>query len=132
MERKSRILILDDRVEEMSGLKALLEDEGYEVRLTSSPFSLPFVIRAEDPDLILIDVNMPALSGERMLRNIPRSALKTNAPLVLFSGIDMRDLAVLAKTTGADGCIYKGSDMETVLSQIKHFVAQRRAEAELR
>jgi DNA-binding NtrC family response regulator len=132
MEKKARILILDDRIDELSGLKALLEDEGYEVHMTASPFSLPFVVRSHNPDLILIDVNMPALSGERLLRSIPRKALKTTAPFVLFSGIDMHDLASLAKRTGADGCIYKGSDIETVLSQIKQFVAKRVAEAELR
>jgi len=122
MGRRPKILILDDEVTALEGFKMLLEEEGFDVILTSSPFALPFTIGAENPDLLLIDLSMPALQGETLLRTVPRSRLRTDAPLLLFSGREENELSALARRLGADGYISKGEDLGAILRRIRQFV----------
>ena len=104
----------------------MLEAEELEVVLHSSLITLPLLMRAIDPDVILLDLSMPALSGAAALAN-QRQWLKTDAPVILFSGRETRELAQLVEELGADGFICKSDETNAIVARVKIWVLNRRA-----
>lgn len=121
----SGVLIVDDDPAIREGLKMLLGNEGIDAWSTDSPFELPFVVRRIDPDVILVDLAMPSISGEAILRVLDRRSLKTNAALLIFSGRDPRALAKLADELNVDGFISKAEAPEEVLRKIQFWIQQK-------
>jgi DNA-binding response OmpR family regulator len=124
-----RVLIVDDEPELMAGIQCVLEAEELEVVLHSSLITLPLLMRAIDPDVILLDLSMPALSGAAALAN-QRQWLKTDAPVILFSGLESRELAQLVEELGADGFICKSDETNAIVARVKIWVLNRRALAQ--
>jgi two-component system OmpR family response regulator len=122
---RGRVLIVDDDPDISAGMSLLLEDEGLDVQTTSSPFEFPILLRRLDPDLVLMDLQMPALSGESVLDIVTQRDLKGDARFVLFSGRDTLELAQLTERLGADGFLQKGADVDQMLRRIRIWVAQR-------
>ena len=119
---RATILILDDDADSIAGFKMLLESDGYEVIHATNPFSAPFLIGRHNPDLVLLDLSMPALSGEQLLRTVGRRVFPTDAPLLLFSGTETRELARLCESLGADDYISKGEELDVALGRIDFWI----------
>jgi DNA-binding response OmpR family regulator len=124
---RGRVLIVDDEPELLEGMKALLEIEGIDVTVHSSMITLPLILREADPDLVLLDISLPALSGTSALRNGLRRLLRTDGALVLFSGRSERELSATADELGADGFITKASEPMEIVRQIRTWIDQRPA-----
>lgn len=121
-----RILILDDEVENLDGLRELLRDEGYDVLMLSSPFELPFLLRSYKPNVILVDLGMPALRGETLLKIIPRKIIPEQTSILLFSGASANELETLASALGVDGYISKGEDLNLLLERLAFFARRKK------
>jgi len=121
-----RVLIVDDEPDLVAGIRMVLEDEGMDVAVHSSLITLPLLLRTIDPDVILLALSMPALSGTAVFAN-NRQLLKTDAPVILFSGRGDRELARLAEELGADGYICKSDDTQAVVHRVKTWILNRRA-----
>lgn len=115
-----KVLILDDDELVAGGLKMLLEETGVEVVVTTSPFELPFLLRRERADVALIDLQMPALKGEKVFELLPRS-LRGTTRMIVFSG--MPDGGRISRAIGADGFISKGEDVWEIVARIRAMCA---------
>jgi len=122
-----RIFIIDDDAEAVIGMKALLECEGYEVATSASPLTAAFELRRFDPDVILLDLNMPGLGGERLLSLDRKRAFPSGSQIVLYSGRERDELAAIAEQTGVDGFHSKGDDLDAFLLRIRRWVRCGRA-----
>jgi FixJ family two-component response regulator len=118
-----KVLILDDDEAIVAGLTMALEDEGLAVVGTTSPFYLPFLLRREQPDVVLIDLGMPTLRGERVFEALTPS-LRGHTRFLVFSGRSDADLAAVAKETGAVDFIHKGDDFGAIVRRIKFWVSE--------
>jgi DNA-binding response OmpR family regulator len=106
---RQRILIVDDDAAHLQSTKGILEAEGYEVLTHDQPFGSTNVIVQYQPDLVLLDVNMPGLSGEK-LADVYRANAKTRtARVMLYSSNDEDSLRAAARRLQLDGYICKGS-----------------------
>lgn len=114
----AKVLILDDDEAIVEGLRMALNDEGLGVVATTSPFELPFLLRRERPDVVLIDLAMPALRGERVFEALSPS-LRRGIRFLVFSGCAVTDLAGTAAEVGADDFIHKGDDFGAIVRRIK-------------
>lgn len=123
---RTTVLIVDDQPELLAGVVALLADEGFDAHVHESVITLPLVVRQLDPDVILLDLSMPALSGSAVFR-VGRARLRTDAPLVLFSGRDDAELARTAEEVGADGFLSKTRTPIEVIAHIRSWSDHRRA-----
>jgi DNA-binding response OmpR family regulator len=123
---RPKVLIVDDQPDLLAGLVALLDDEGIDAAVHESIITLPLVVRKIDPDLVLIDLSMPALSGEAVF-TMGRARLGTDAPLVLFSGRAAHELAKLAEELGADGFLAKSQEPLELIARIQSWIDHRRA-----
>ena len=86
--RKKKILVVDDEVRMTRILKIILERTGnYEVRTESVGFNVVSVARAFMPDLILLDIVMPDMSGEDVLAEIEKYEDLRHIKIVFLTGI---------------------------------------------
>ncbi len=120
MTRKT-ILVVDDDPTHLLCARDLLEADGYEVVVHQYAFGATEKVLVERPDLVLVDVNMPALSGEGLvgvIRNRPR--LK-ELPVVLYSSNDEESLRRTAERLGLRGFVCKG-DVEALRTTVARLV----------
>jgi len=75
-------------------------------------------IRAFNPDLIVVDVMMPSVSGEQLIR-VLRQNLRRLPSLILYSNLDEDDLAEIARTVAADDFVIKNGSYYSLISRIK-------------
>lgn len=104
-----RILIVDDDITHLSSTKGILEAEGYEVYTHGQAFGSTNAIAAVKPDLVLLDVNMPGLSGDRLVDVYRATARARATRFVLYSSNDEDSLRETARRLEIDGYICKGS-----------------------
>jgi DNA-binding response OmpR family regulator len=93
--------------------------------VTSSPFAVPFLIGRHDPDLVLIDLSMPSLSGNTLLSDLRARVFKTDAALILFSGRGAAELSELCETLGANDFIAKGGELDVALDRVRFWINYR-------
>ena len=100
----NRILIVEDDKDISRELKELLENSGYEaVVLTDFKNACDSIIAAE-PDLVLLDINIPYMNGEMLLQQL-RS--KSDVPVIMVTSRDSEADEVLSMSYGADDYIAK-------------------------
>ena len=107
-----RILLVDDDAEQLRLLSRLLRRAGFEVECVNSPFGSTNAARRFRPDIILVDVDMPAIPGNELVSVIRQNAHLPNVRIVLFSATDPDTLRALALTAGADGWLTKTFEIE--------------------
>ncbi|MEA2328812.1 MAG: two-component system, OmpR family, response regulator [Thermoanaerobaculia bacterium] len=125
---RGRVLIVDDHPEILEGMKMLLEMEGMDVTTHDSVITLPLILRKADPEVILLDLSLPALSGESFFALGRERLLRhTNAFVILFSGRPLAELAANAEQFGADGVLPKSEDAMQAVARVKTWIEQHRA-----
>ncbi|HSY51516.1 MAG TPA: response regulator [Thermoanaerobaculia bacterium] len=125
-ETRGRVLIVDDQHDLLEGMKALLEISGIDVVMHDSMITLPLILREADPDVVLLDVSLPALSSTAALRQGLRRLLRTSALLVLFSGRSPNELAAMTEELGADGFITKSQEPMEIIARIQTLIDHSR------
>lgn len=120
---KQKILIVDDERELSSMYQTALESEGFEVLRCDNGETALQQARAFKPDLILLDLMMPRLSGFEALE-LFRSTLETKAAkIVIFSALNRPEDIKRTKELGADDYIVKSSiTFMNVVARIKELL----------
>ena len=104
-----RILIVDDDQAHLSSTRDILIAEGYEVFTHTHGFGVTNRARELRPDLILLDVNMPGLAGDKLAEVLKANYTTRDLPIVFYSSNDEDALRETVKRYGARGYISKGS-----------------------
>lgn len=112
-----RVLVVDDDVEHLELVQRQLQAFGFEVRTWSSGLGVTNEVRVFRPDVVLLDVNIPALSGDRLVPLLRQSM--SSIRLVLFSSSDRDQLRSLARQVEADDWIQKGIAPNALADQIR-------------
>jgi DNA-binding response OmpR family regulator len=103
----SKVLIIDDDPEVLQTAAELLRRAGFAVVTYEGKLNRLNFIAQERPDLVLLDVNMPFLPGDELLRLLKSYPLLREIPVLLFSSNDERDLRLMVLETGAAGYVSK-------------------------
>lgn len=117
-----KVLVVDDDVMQLRLVKRMLVSTQCEVRVTSSPIGVTNIVRVFEPDVVLLDVNIPGLSGDRLLTLLRD---KSESRLVLFSASDPDVLRKLAEEVGADAWIAKGVTAESLMKKLRAICGKR-------
>ena len=114
---RGRLLLVDDAADVRMLLQVLLELDGWTVGLASDgPSGLAAALQ-ERPDVVVLDVQLPGLSGPEVLRALRRHSETAAIPVVFLTGGPAADDAGLL-ALGARGVLRKPVDAGTVGDQL--------------
>ena len=78
------VLLVDDNPVLLRQTEEYLKERRFAVFCTSSPFSVITMVRDHNPQVVVLDVMMPGLDGERVYEFLEKTGTLTRAPLVIF------------------------------------------------
>jgi len=119
MDLKKKILIVDDDKFLRELLIEKLNSLNYEVTSVSESILAFNTIKTNKPDLILLDVLLPGLSGLETLNVLRADDENMHIPVILISRLDEPELIRTAKRLGADDYLVKPFTAEILIEKIK-------------
>lgn len=122
MSQPATILVVDDSEVVLNVTRTLLEAVGYRVLTHSGPAGCVAVILQEKPDLVLIDVNMPKLGGETIVKLFGKAQPNSETIILLFSTLPADQLEPRARAAGAHGYIRKTEDTFELVRQVNRWL----------
>jgi two-component system, OmpR family, alkaline phosphatase synthesis response regulator PhoP len=123
MPGKKKILVVDDEPDILMVLKARLEGNGYEVVTALNGEAGLHAARAEDPDLIVLDVMMPVMDGFEFFKIIKQEPAYSNIPILMLTARGaMKDTF---NALDADGFMSKPFDSKELVEKIAFLLAKR-------
>lgn len=122
---KGKILVIDDSASALSIVSQVLENAGYEVIVRKEAVLVSSTILRERPDIVLLDVNMPAIQGDKLAEIIRGHPAGAKTTLLLYSVKPADELETLARRCGADGFIQKGADASRLPQQMDLWMSRR-------
>jgi CheY-like chemotaxis protein len=117
MPRK-RILYVDDDESTLTIVSKFLISAGYEVETTTTPFIAP-LLTSKRPDLIILDINMPLLSGDRIADILANQGYSDTAHLIFFSGEAPEKARRIATRHPGAAYVSKQSGLDSLLRQVE-------------
>lgn len=117
------MLVVDDDPIALRVTRARLESMGFEVMTRGRALGTSNFIRSEAPDVVLMDVEMPALSGDSLAQLIEKNSNVRRVFVVLHSSHELEQLQELAKGCGAVGVIRKTSENDTFRAEFERVFA---------
>jgi len=119
MENK-KIMVCDDDQGILDVLEMLLETEGFGVYTEINSTNLVDEILLKSPDLLLLDLWMPLLSGDQVLKTIRNTDKIKKLPIIVLSAsVDGSDIS---KDAGADSFVAKPFDVDDLIQKIRNLL----------
>lgn len=106
-EMKKQLLILDDKESIAKIISVFLSDE-FDITYFDTPVKgIDWLLEGHIPDLIILDIRMPEMSGDQFLRYIKRNGLFKDIPVIILSGEESSAVRIRMLEEGADDYILK-------------------------
>jgi PAS domain S-box-containing protein len=122
LDRRARILVVDDERPNRQLIEAMLEPEGYEVRTSGSGEEAIALAAHEDFDLILLDVMMPGMDGYDVARNVKENSATRNVPIIMVTALGDRDARLRGLRAGAEDFLTKPIDRAELCVRVKNLL----------
>ncbi|NEP56339.1 MAG: response regulator [Symploca sp. SIO2G7] len=128
---QGNILIVDDTIENLRLLAATLTKRGYKVRSAISGSLALMGVQVAPPDLILLDIKMPDMSGYEVCQKLKAWKPTCEIPVIFISALHETLDKVKAFSVGGADYITKPFQMEEVLARVENQLTIRRLNQEL-
>ena len=120
--RRPTIVVVDDSDIVLTATAETLERAGYRVLTRNRPSGCVAMILQEKPDLVLLDVCMPTVSGDTLVKLFSKASPDSHTIILLYSALDEPLLRSKAKASGAHGYIVKTSDNSALVRHVKRWL----------
>ena len=114
----NKILIVDDSATDCAVMREMLVRHGYRVLIAADGENGIAAARRENPDLILMDVVMPGVSGFQVTRTLSRDAATRHIPIIMCSNKQQETDKVWGLRQGAHAYFVKPVDATQLLQTI--------------
>jgi putative two-component system response regulator len=131
MKTTGKVLVADDHESTLIGMRDLLEAAGHIVHTASTGAEALRVASAERPDVILLDVVMPGMSGTSVCHELKQGTETRLTPVVLISGSGDRGTRLKGLQAGADDFLNKPVDAEELRVRVASAIRLKRLTDEL-
>lgn len=117
MNQRPVILVVDDDAPILMLMRNLLREFGFEPLAANSGENALAQVRERTPDLVLLDRNMPGMTGEETLRAMRAEEKLADIPILILSGEHMEPDEIQA--IGATGHVMKPFDVAELVARIR-------------
>lgn len=117
MKSKEKILVIEDDEYSRDALAHLLAAEGYEARSASDGESGLAKAHEMQPDIIVLDLNLPGIDGKQVIQMIRNDGPLGDVPILIVTGDEDR-AAQSAVDLGADGYLTKPVEFDDLIRAI--------------
>ena len=114
------VLVVEDDPDIRDLERAVLEFGGYSVTLAGNGVEALHYLEHARPDVIILDVMMPVMDGLTFLAERSRRGLAASVPVLCVSAAG-RDMTAHALRLGANECIPKPTDVDTLCDRVRHY-----------
>jgi putative two-component system response regulator len=123
--RRPKVLVVDDKQSNRELLEGRLDDLGYDVVQAKDGIEALDAVAADEPDLILLDVDMPRLDGIAVCERLKAHPIYRLIPVVILTASSDRDTKLRGLAAGADDYLSKPFDAQELLVRTKVLLRQR-------
>ena len=116
------ILVVDDDPETLRHLRDTLAEAGYAPLVTGDPGELARLIRAEKPQLVLLDLMLPGTDGIELMQTVPELS---DLPVIFISGYGRDETIARALKAGADDYVVKPFSPTELTARIRAALRRR-------
>jgi two-component system sensor histidine kinase/response regulator len=129
---KSRILVVDDVTKNLQVVGTVLRNEGYEVMPAASGAEALKCVRAQLPDLILLDLMMPDMDGLEVCRRLKADTTTRQVPVIFLTASNETEHLVQGFEMGAVDFVTKPFNPPELLARVRTHLELERARQRLR
>ena len=121
----ARILVVDDEPDCLSIIQCRLEWCHYEVITASNGEEGLQIAESENPDIVLLDTNMPVMDGHEMLERMRKHPVLRDTPVIMVTALcGMHDIAA-SSALGISDYVTKPVDFTSLLEKISNILENR-------
>jgi DNA-binding response OmpR family regulator len=125
------ILVVDDAPENLRILFTALTDQGYAVRCAKSGALAIAGFQSTPPDLVLLDILMPQMSGYEVCQRLKQDRRTRHIPVIFLSALDDGSDKAKAFASGGDDYIAKPFSIDEVLARVAYQLKASHRQAQL-
>ena len=124
MNSPKRVLLVDDFEDSRTGLKKLLEIEGYEViEAADGAEAIESALRSK-PDIILMDLSLPGIDGFSATKRIKEDAAMSSVPIIALSAHDEEYVEEMVGKAGCVDFVTKPVDFSVLLVRMARYLPE--------
>ena len=127
MAKKKRILLVDDEVDFVEVLRVRLEDSNYEVIVAYDGEEGLERAERDQPDLIILDVILPKISGFDVCRKLKIDENFKNIPIIMLTAKFQANDAKFGMAMGADAYITKPFEPRVLLEKMRELLDKKKS-----
>lgn len=117
---EKQVLIIDDSELVLAMAKDALGDAGFEVATATNGIEANrYIFSRRQPDLIIMDIMMPMLDGNKKAKILKENEMSRNIPILLLSSKSDDELRMLTEEAGADGYILKPFSASEIVAKVR-------------
>ena len=123
-EHRQKVLVADDTQTVRKIAARLLADAGYDVLEAEDGREALDLVHKEHPDLILLDLLMPKMTGFDVLREIKKTGRIKETPILIMSGVFKKDVLDFLQASGVAGFVDKEQIRESLLFRVEQALSE--------
>ncbi len=120
--KKTKIILCDDDLGILDVLDLILEMEGFDIVKVSDSTLLMNLLATENPDLLILDLWMPVLSGYDIMKMLRSQEIKADLPILVLSASRNEEQAAIQ--AGATQFMSKPFNIDELVKTVKQILAK--------
>ncbi len=122
---RARVLVVEDEPEMLDIISVNLTQAGHEVMQARDGVEAYELLETSDPQAVVLDLNLPNMSGFRFLRLMRRNPRWANTPLIVATAFAFEEVEEIANER-IDGFITKPFDPSELVSKLEYVISREK------
>jgi DNA-binding response OmpR family regulator/HPt (histidine-containing phosphotransfer) domain-containing protein len=123
-----KVMVVDDDINWLRALPASLQSWEMKVTTLADPPELLLILQLVQPDILILDIQMPLISGCELCQILRSDPHWQHLPIILLTGINNPETERQAFRSGADDYLHKPINTEELAQRIRHRLARIRVQ----